>query len=47
MMSSEEKIMELRAALAALLRQTADPDPVHPAFIEARQKAAEIYRATD
>lgn len=45
-MSDAEKIAALRKALADLLRQTADPDPVHPAYQAARQRAADAYHMT-
>lgn len=46
-MTDAEKIAFLREALAGLLRQTAGAvDPVHPAFMEAREKAAIAYRET-
>lgn len=35
---------ELLKALAALLRQTANPDPLHPAFQKAREDAAALYQ---
>lgn len=45
-MTDQEKIDVLRNALAALLRQTANPDPIHPAFIQARANAAEAFQKT-
>ena len=45
-MTDAQKIEALRAALASLLRQTADPKPTHPAFLAARQKAADAYHQT-
>lgn len=47
MMTDAEKIDTLRSALAALLRQTVNPDPIHPAFIKARADAAEAFQRTD
>jgi len=35
---------ELLDAVAALLRQTADPDPTHPAYKKARENAAALYQ---
>lgn len=46
-MTDRETIEELRAALAGLLRQTADPDPIHPAWISARERAAAAYQASE
>lgn len=46
-MTDKDKIDTLRGALAALLRQTAQPDPLHPAFQDARKRAADAYQATD
>lgn len=45
-MTDKEKVEWLREALAALLRQTADPDPMHPAYQEARKRAAAAYHET-
>ena len=45
-MTDRQKIDALRDALASLLRQTADPDPLHPAFQEARKKAADVFQRT-
>lgn len=46
-MTDREKIEALRGALAALLRQTADPAPLHPAWKEARDRAAKAYQDTE
>ena len=45
-MTDKEKIDMLRNAMAALLRQTADPDPIHPAYQKAREDAAEAFQKT-
>lgn len=45
-MTDEQKIKELREALASLLRQTAKPDPLHPAYKAARERAADVYQRT-
>ena len=45
-MTDQQKIDALRDALAALLRQSANPDPIHPAYKDAVKKAADIYQAT-
>ena len=38
---------DLLKAVASLLRVTADPDPLHPTWKDARDKAAAVYqRAT-
>jgi hypothetical protein len=44
--TDQQKNEELRKAIAALLRQTADPDPLHPAFMAARERAADVYQRT-
>ena len=46
-MTDQQKIDDLRAALAALLRQTANPDPLHPAFQDARKRAAKVFQDTE
>jgi hypothetical protein len=49
-MTDQQKIDKLRAALAGLLRQTAQVSPIsaiHPAFINARAVAARAYQETD
>ena len=45
-MTDQQKIDALRNALAALLRQTVDPDPIHPVFQDARKNAADVYQQT-
>ena len=45
-MTDQEKIETLRSALAALLRQTANPDPIHPAWTAAREQAADAFQRT-
>ena len=45
-MTDQQKIDALRDALAALLRQTADPDPIHPAWRKAIQDAADVFQKT-
>ena len=45
-MTDQQKIDALRKALAALLRQTADPDPIHPAYQQAVRDAAAVYQQT-
>jgi hypothetical protein len=45
-MTDQQKIDALRDALASLLRQTANPDPLHPAFRAARDKAAAVFQQT-
>jgi hypothetical protein len=44
--TDKQAIRELRAALAELLRQTHDPDPIHPAWRNARQAGAAAYHGT-
>lgn len=46
-MTDQQKIEQLRSALAGLLRQTANPDPLHSAWKDARDKAAATYQATE
>jgi len=45
-MTDRDKIDMLRKALAALLRQTANPDPIHPVFVQARKDAADAFQRT-
>ena len=45
-MNDTQKIAALREALASLLRQTADPVPTHPMYIDARRNAALVYQET-
>ena len=45
-MTDQQKIAKLREVLAELLRQTADPDPTHPAYQKARRDAAIVFHQT-
>lgn len=49
-MNTNERLADLEqintklvAALASLLRQTHDPDPIHPSWIAARETGAQVY----
>ena len=45
-LTDAEKVARLRAAIALLLLLPEDPDPLDPAYQNARQVAAGVYQET-